>query len=285
MKLKDTPNATFSQELADGQLDLGLQGGQMTDPFGQEALPVSHSAALVSKKAKTTSATCFPHGLASSASAALQQSLESRLRQQLPTGGLTMFIKGWKQKVTPSGRRYCQLAASVRPINETDYGLWPTPVSNDDNKTPAAHLAMKARMKGGARHTITSLQVLAKALWPTPTARDHMPAHSAEYVAEKKAQGHGMANLNDVATLWTTPSSRDWKDTAGMVAQRKDGKSRNDQLPRQAFGQQGNGGKEPMAKLASLNPAFPCWLMGFSTAALSSMHLAMQSFRKSRRNS
>ena len=42
--------------------------------------------------------------------------------------------------------------------------LWPTPVANDDNKTPAAHLAMKERM-GGNRTAITSLQVYVQA-WP-----------------------------------------------------------------------------------------------------------------------
>lgn len=49
---------------------------------------------------------------------------------------------------------------------------WPTPCANDDNKSPQAHMAMKARMKGGARHTITSLQVLAQT-WATPPTRDH----------------------------------------------------------------------------------------------------------------
>ncbi|EGU6737146.1 hypothetical protein JFP56_004590, partial [Salmonella enterica subsp. enterica] len=33
---------------------------------------------------------------------------------------------------------------------------------------------------------------------------------------------------------WITPTSRDWKDSSGMTAQR-DGKDRLDQLPRQAF--------------------------------------------------
>lgn len=40
-----------------------------------------------------------------------------------------------------------------------------------------------------------------------------MPAHSPEYIAEKKAQGHGMSNLNDVtAHCWPTPTTRDHKD-------------------------------------------------------------------------
>ena len=54
--------------------------------------------------------------------------------------------------------------------------MWPTPVANDDNKSPEAHLAMKARMKGGKRKAITSLQVMVKAvdrgMWRTPRAND-----------------------------------------------------------------------------------------------------------------
>jgi hypothetical protein len=36
-------------------------------------------------------------------------------------------------------------------------------------------------------------------------------------------------------TGWTTTTTRDHKDTPGMTAQRTDGASRNDQLPRQAY--------------------------------------------------
>src|SRR5207244_7450148 len=39
----------------------------------------------------------------------------------------------------------------------------PTPVAHDDGKTFDAHMAMKARMKGGARKTPTSLTVVVKA--------------------------------------------------------------------------------------------------------------------------
>ena len=69
---------------------------------------------------------------------------------------------------------------------------WPTPVANDDNKSPEAHLAMKARMKGGPRQTITSLQVLVQQ-WPTPAARDSKGANSAEHalITGGGAQAHG----------------------------------------------------------------------------------------------
>jgi hypothetical protein len=53
-------------------------------------------------------------------------------------------------------------------------GYWPTPVAHDQGRCPEAHLAMKARMKGGPRKAITSLAVMVKAverqMWPTPTA-------------------------------------------------------------------------------------------------------------------
>ena len=79
--------------------------------------------------------------------------------------------------MTRNGTAY-QLPPSVPPIDGTVSGLWPTPVAQDDGKTPEAHLAMKARMPGGPRKTITSLTVMVKAverhLWPTPTASDGM---------------------------------------------------------------------------------------------------------------
>lgn len=59
----------------------------------------------------------------------------------------------------------------LRPLErftaEKGGSYWPTPVANDDNKSIEAHLAMKARMKGGQRKTITSLNVAVK-MWPTP---------------------------------------------------------------------------------------------------------------------
>jgi len=75
--------------------------------------------------------------------------------------------------------------------------------------------------------------------WPTPCARDHFPAHTPEYIAAKKAQGHGMANLNDLVQLtgWATPSARDWHSasaSAEFLAERLE-QSRGKPLSEQAF--------------------------------------------------
>jgi len=49
--------------------------------------------------------------------------------------------------------------------------MWGTPTARDDQKSPDAHMAMKAAMPSGARTEATSLTVQVK-MWPTPCARD-----------------------------------------------------------------------------------------------------------------
>lgn len=51
---------------------------------------------------------------------------------------------------------------------------------------------------------------LARRMFATPQARDHFPAHSPDYIAEKKAQGHGMANLNDQIGGPLNPTWVEW---------------------------------------------------------------------------
>jgi hypothetical protein len=90
--------------------------------------------------------------------------------------------------------------------------------------------------------------------------------------------GVGLTDLNTQvkASMWPTPTSRDHKDgscTPNVPV--------NGLLGRAVW----NGSTAPTEKRGQLNPAFVCWLMGYSTAHLSSMLLAMQSFRKSQRRS
>lgn len=87
------------------------------------------------------------------------------------------------------------------------------------------------------------------ALLPTPAARDHFPPHSQEYIAEKKAQGHGMSNLNDWAALLPTPNAGDWKAGTSDLPHGK-----QSSLPRTV-------GRE--AAMGSLNPDFVSVMMGF----------------------
>jgi len=62
--------------------------------------------------------------------------------------------------------------------------MWPTPCAQEDGKSVEAHLAMKQRMKGGPRNTITSLQAevmhAEEMMIGTPTAamKHRSPEHS-----------------------------------------------------------------------------------------------------------
>ena len=54
--------------------------------------------------------------------------------------------------------------------------------------------------------------------WAAPQARDHFPAHTPEYIAAKKAIGHGMRNLNDETEHWQAPAQITWAQALAHLA-------------------------------------------------------------------
>lgn len=110
---KATRSATSSPGSASGATRYGAPAGQMTLPFGPEAALANLSARQAQEQGLLTSGTCGPRSSTSSRSAALQSSLESRLRQRLGSSGSILFKLTWKERVTPSGRRICALRASA----------------------------------------------------------------------------------------------------------------------------------------------------------------------------
>jgi len=117
---------------------------------------------------------------------------------------------------------------------------WPTPVANDDNKSPEAHLAMKARMKGGPRQTITSLQVLVQQ-WPTPAARDSKSPNSAEHAL---ITGGGRKHMDQLSNFVAHSSH--------LAQPMPDGQTSC-----------ASGPASPPPSTKRLNPAFGEWLMGW----------------------
>jgi hypothetical protein len=119
----DTSECISSPALVGGIMPLVLPDGEA--PSGPDHVRASRFPSQESELDSTTSATCGRLGAGSSASAALQASLESRLRA-LPLGS-TGYLLTWRRKTLPSQRQICRLHASAQSTLGPGSGLLPTP--------------------------------------------------------------------------------------------------------------------------------------------------------------
>lgn len=119
--LKDSHSATSLQASGDGALPCASQVCQTPSAAGLVHHRASRSAQQGSSLDNSTHDISPQPSCASSLSAALQSSLENRLRQQLQSTGSMIYSLSWKQKLTPAGRRYCQRVASVHRTNAIDF--------------------------------------------------------------------------------------------------------------------------------------------------------------------
>src|SRR6516165_8861998 len=120
----DTSDATSSQGSAGGTTR--YRCADTLDLFGRVHVPASPSPQLARARVPMTSVICGLRGFLSSASADLQESLESKLRRRLDGAGSTLFLLIWRRKATPAGRPYYQLAVLARRTSGSGFGSWAT---------------------------------------------------------------------------------------------------------------------------------------------------------------
>lgn len=270
--LPDTRNATFSLVSVDGRSPPASPAGQTIASCGRVPRRASRSASRVKAKPKLTIGTCGPTFFASSTPDGPLSSWENRLRRRLARTGSTECSLTWKASVTPAGRSLSRLVPSMRPTEETAYGLWPTATAQDSESAGGAGCIAS----GKRGHSLTSL---ARALWATPTSL--APAKDGNNEAGNSA---GLVSIRAHAVaLWQTAVADD-------AVNRERGKYNSRGEPKLSaevklvpHGMAPDGSSATTGKPGALNPEFVCWLMGFLPAWDACAPTVMPSSRRSRR--
>jgi hypothetical protein len=295
-----SPAPTSSPASPDGTWPCNLQAGQVTGPYGLEAVPASLFRRPVSAKGKRTQGISGQNSSALSPSAALQSSLASRLQARMAAHGSLEYELTWKELDMQSGPPICALRASARLTSDKDFTGFPSPRAEDSE-------SCGARISRGVADTLTAVARLTG--YPTPKT----PTGGAN--SKREERGSGGADLQEIAqtTGWHTPhcprkndfehskstyldrqasgwastSARDYKSEKATEEfnQKREEHPRGKPLSYQARGITGTSAISQTEKSGALNPGLPRWLMGFPIEWCACAVTAMRSYRKSRKSS
>jgi len=218
--LLDLPNVISSPESELGPTPCVVPVGPMIDPAGLAPALASLSARAAKEKGLLTSGTYGRRGSISSASADLQWSMASRLREVTAKLGSTLFRLIWKEKVTQSHRLIYRLRASARRTSGSDCTSWPTPKTPTGGPESAERKQELGRTESGGG----DLQAVAQmAAWPTPQSHDERERGNTE--ADHHYFPHDLSNAAKMAA-WCSPSVAD--GTGGHLS--RGGNRRNEPL-------------------------------------------------------
>ena len=186
-------NAISSPESAFGPTPSDGPAGLMTALCGPAHALASLSATQAKEMGLLTSGIYGHTSCTSSASAALQSSLASKLQAKTASLGSTLWRLTWKARTTPLGRSICALRASAHPTSDSGCTGWPTPTTEANTHCYGPDRTIQLKTYGAARLTdwndqwpVGSAANLAG--WATPTARDWISPFAGQEWLESRAQ-------------------------------------------------------------------------------------------------
>ena len=238
----DTPNVTSSLESEAGLSPCDSPASPTITPSGLDRAHVNLSARQALEQGLMTRGTSGPVLPGSLRSAALQSSLESRLRARLQGLGSTLYKLTWKQWATPLGLQRSRLRASVPRTSGIALTGWPTPtVGNSQGSQSFNGLSPTGKTPDGRKVSVSLNHVATLAGWTTPQAHD--TSGRSRNQKAKHGTKHGCACLvRDMDKLNLDQPAR-----------------------LTASGELLTGSCAGMESGGQLNPAHSRWLMGYPT--------------------
>lgn len=179
------------------------------------ATPARTTLSLESAPGSMASVSLPPKSPALPKSAGLMLS-SARTSRGTRTSNSPPSLHHWKGWATALRQEYSARPRPETPCGASDCSSWPGPDATNrvrDEETLAKCAAFRLR-NAGQKTVPLYLAEVAQAWepqshWAAPCARDHFPPHTEEYIAAKKAEGHGMRNLTDEAARWSSPKASD----------------------------------------------------------------------------
>lgn len=265
MSFLDMLSVTSSPALASGASPFDRRDGRTTGLSGPDPAPVSLSARQAKAEGLLMSGTYgLPSG-GSSASAALQLSLESRLRAKTSILGSTLYKLTWKPWVTPSGVSRSRLRASVLRTSETARIGWPTPRTVTGGAESAERKQKLGRTKSGGGDLQAAAMLTG---WHTPVVRDHR--NSAGDGSNPRDLPRSVPLCGWPTPMAGTPAQKGYNAAGSNDSSRKTVALATTARPARltAFGEMLTGCSARTKSGGQLSPAHSLWLMlgPFATA-------------------
>ena len=262
------PNAISSPGSVFGHVRCETLDGPTSALSGREAAHANLSARRAKAPVQTIQGTCGPIFIASSPPADPLSSWESKLRERLGTGGSMEFELIWKELATPGGRSIFRLSRSTPRTFASGFigspQTWRTPTVGMVNADRSASPLKYAQQKVERGQTITLVDDVHLSTWPTPTTPSGgRTAPEGMTTTGVKPDGTKTQVTLEHVTRATWPTPR-----AGETCDQTSRPGFFQSLPNvvrdtEASGPTTSGSPDQTENRGALNPAFPCWLMGF----------------------